>query len=133
MMHIPGSCFPVNENFLEDIVELTKFRVERGQQGARKPVAGQARVLKSNEGVHVRGERDAKPKGQKYSDSTISTMEAIDEEKLNYKLMESLIAHIAASGKQGVSLHLSLAVSLAGSVSHSLSHSYTYYHLYLLL
>jgi hypothetical protein len=60
-------------------------------------------VLKSQEGVHVRGERNAKPKGQQYSDSTISTMEAIDETKLNYKLMQSLIAHICGSNKEGQS------------------------------
>ncbi|XP_060734335.1 ATP-dependent DNA/RNA helicase DHX36 [Tachysurus vachellii] len=111
MIHIPGHTFPVKEYLLEDVVEMLRFRP---QQQDRRPRFRRGFMS----GQNVRPEKQEKESEYKeswpcfartlrdrFSDSTISTLEMMDEDdKINLELIVALIRHIVLNEDDGAIL-----------------------------
>ena len=97
MVSIPGRAHPVEENRLEDILELTGYKVEEGGDYALKTGRNKtpAKVSKST----LR--RLYSPK---YSKETIHSLSIVDETAINYELLSELLEHISLNQGEGAIL-----------------------------
>jgi len=88
----------LEEFFLEDVLEMSGHVIERGTFGGKKKIQGHQGMKQTAgyHGVHESGlavKKDAKQHGV-YSPQTIKSIEAHDEDQINYKLFESTVAYI---------------------------------------
>ncbi|KAM9316510.1 ATP-dependent DNA/RNA helicase DHX36 [Gastrophryne carolinensis] len=110
MLHIPGFTFPVKEYLLEDVVEMLRYSPKNNE---RKP-RWKRRFM---QGSMVRPEKAEKEEVyeerwptyshkllEKYSQSTIDTLEAMDDEKVDIDLIAELIRHIVLKEEDGAIL-----------------------------
>lgn len=124
VVEIPGRTFPVTEYRLEDAIEATGYVCEpdsefalgvepsRGGRVFKMPGAGGARGAALREAVEDSFERTAMSEVRQetrdmypeYSETTWKSLQTIDEEKINYELMESLVALIADEYEEGAIL-----------------------------
>lgn len=96
VVSIPGRAFPVEENRLEDILELTRYKVEEGGDYALKTSETKpAKISKSN----IR-----KMYYPKYSKETIHSLSVVDETVINYELLSELLQHICLNQGEGAIL-----------------------------
>ena len=89
IMNVPGRTFPVDTRYLEDAVELTKFRTDSRYQGA-------------DEAMDIGDEEETKTSSktsdlQGYSPQTLNTLRKLDEYRIDYNLVVGLLETIAIS------------------------------------
>jgi ATP-dependent RNA helicase DHX29 len=96
VVSIPGRAFPVEQNRLEDILELTGYKVEEGGDYA----------LKTSEIKPARRSQSTIRKlyFPKYSKETIHSLSVVDETVINYELLSELLLHICLNQGEGAIL-----------------------------
>eukprot|EP01043_Picozoa_sp_COSAG02_P022331 COSAG02_NODE_1158_length_14185_cov_21.954778_9_plen_489_part_00 len=124
-IHIPGFTHPVTEHFLEDCLEMTGYVIDPTGDYAKEGAADE-RHAGGGGGVAVRGIGGHSTKGKisqgeytaeeaaklqlksfkteerlrklydGYSETTVSSLQIVDETVINNELIEALIVHIAA-------------------------------------
>ena len=96
VVSIPGRAFPVKENRLEDILQMTGYEVPEDSDYA----------LKVNESRPARFSKSALRKMYypKYSLSTITSLSIVDESVINYELIAELLEHICLNNEEGAIL-----------------------------
>jgi len=124
IVEIPGRTFPVTEYRLEDAIEATGYVCEpdgefalgveqsRGGRVFKMPGGGGARGAALREAVEESFERSAMSEVRQetrdmypdYSEMTWKSLQTIDEEKINYELIELLVAYIADELEDGAVL-----------------------------
>lgn len=124
VVEIPGRTFPVTEYRLEDAIEATGYICEpdsefalgvepsRGGRIFKMPGSGGSRGAALRDAVEESFERTAMTEVRQetrdmypeYSESTWKTLQIVDEEKINYELMELLVALIADEYEDGAIL-----------------------------
>ena len=124
VVEIPGRTFPVTEYRLEDAIEATGYICEpdsefalgvqpsRGGRIFKMPGSGGSRGAALRDAVEESFERTAMTEVHQetremypeYSESTWKTLQIVDEEKINYELMELLVALIADEYEDGAIL-----------------------------
>ncbi|BBN14246.1 tetratricopeptide repeat protein 7 [Marchantia polymorpha subsp. ruderalis] len=96
MMHIPGFTFPVQELFLEDVLEKTRYRVGADQQPSSN-YGGQRRRTqeKKRDPITQAFENaDIDAEFRRYSRGTQLSLKAWNGDELDLGLVESTIEHI---------------------------------------
>lgn len=91
IISIPGFTYPVQDFFLEDIIETTGYQISKSSKWAQK------NIMKDKSIPVLKGE---------YSDLTAKTMSIIDETVINLDLIEKLICHLLGSKKESDSSSL---------------------------
>jgi ATP-dependent RNA helicase DHX29 len=96
VVSIPGRAFPVEENRLEDILELTGYKVEEGGDYA----------LKTSEKKPPKISKSAVRRlyYPRYSKDTIHSLSIVDETVINYELIAELLHHICINQGEGAIL-----------------------------
>jgi HrpA-like RNA helicase len=96
VVSIPGRAFPVEDNHLEDILELTKHQIEEGGDYA----------LKTSESKPPKVSKSALRRlyYPKYSKETIHSLSIVDETVINYPLIADLLEHISINQGEGAIL-----------------------------
>jgi HrpA-like RNA helicase len=96
VVSISGRAFPVEENRLEDILELTGYKVKEGGDYA----------LKSSKTNSANTSKSAirKMYHPKYSKDTIHSLSVVDETVINYELLSELLQHICLNQEEGAIL-----------------------------
>lgn len=103
-MSVPGRTFPVNVNYLEDAVEAAGWHIDENSQYAirRRNIKPGAKQLEWNEDVAGSGsDSEAEDKGDpnvlsanRYSSSTVSTVNLLDSRQIPYELIVRLLERI---------------------------------------
>lgn len=106
IMSIPGRTHPVQEYRLEDVLQLTGYEVQEGSDFAIKD-ENKRKLSKS---------ALRKLYYPKYSTQTIHSLSIVDESKINYELLASLLENICLSQPAGAIL-----VFMPGMVAASLT------------
>lgn len=96
VVSIPGRAHPVKENRLEDILELTGYKVLEGSDYALKSKAAMSpKISKSAlRSLYY----------PKYSKDTIHSLSIVDETVINYELLADLLEHISLNEGDGAIL-----------------------------
>ncbi|KAK9867126.1 hypothetical protein WJX84_000721, partial [Apatococcus fuscideae] len=103
MLTIPGFTHPVREFHLEDVLELTQFKISRGSRWARKAGINrpESRTAQSARKAQELPAWDAQPSTTQawedrtdLSPQTQQSLQIVDEGVINYDLIEALIACI---------------------------------------
>jgi ATP-dependent RNA helicase DHX29 len=92
VISIPGRTHPVEEHRLEDILELTGYKVKENSEYALK--TNPARFSKSDLGKLY----------PKHSKDTINSLSIADETIINYALLAELLEHICLNTEEGAIL-----------------------------
>lgn len=96
VVSIPGRAHPVEENRLEDILELTGYKVEEGSDFALK--TGPNKPPKISKSALRRLYHP------KYSKDTIHSLSIVDETVINYELLAELLEYISLNQDEGAIL-----------------------------
>ncbi|KAL3157309.1 hypothetical protein ABBQ38_001539 [Trebouxia sp. C0009 RCD-2024] len=91
MLSIPGLTYPVRDLHLEDVLERTSFVIGRGSKWARRGL-GQDKEPAGNGNLDV--SNDWEEASAAYSPLTLKSLDLVDENLLNYDLVEALVVHI---------------------------------------
>lgn len=96
VVSIPGRAFPVTENKLEDVLQMTGYEVQENSDYA----------LKTSESRPARFSKSALRKiyYPEYSSATISSLAIVDESVINYELIAELVEHICLHNDEGAIL-----------------------------
>lgn len=96
VVSIPGRAFPVQENRLEDVFQMTGYEVQEDSDFA----------LKTRESHPARFSKSALRKMYypKYSSATISSLAVVDESVINYELIAELVERICLNNDEGAIL-----------------------------
>ncbi|XP_025017864.1 dosage compensation regulator-like isoform X2 [Tetranychus urticae] len=100
VIEIPGQVHPVTEYFLEDCVEITKFRPTPNDRKKRHDDDVPAEEPEENLNAVVTGN---------YLPETKSVMARLSEREIHFELIEALLAHIAS-----MKVHGSVLIFLPG-------------------
>ncbi|KAJ8280492.1 hypothetical protein GJAV_G00055500 [Gymnothorax javanicus] len=111
MVHIPGFTYPVKEYLLEDVVEMLRYRPQtqdRRPRWKRRFMQGQmSRPEKEQKEEEYKESWPcyARTLRNRYSDSTIDVLEAMDDDdKIDLALIVELIRHIVMNEDEGAIL-----------------------------
>jgi ATP-dependent RNA helicase DHX29 len=96
VVSIPGRAHPVKENRLEDILELTGYKVLEGSDYVPK--------LKSSAFPKISKSALRSLYYPKYSKDTIHSLSIVDETVINYELLAKLLEHISLNEGDGAIL-----------------------------
>ena len=106
MMHIPGFTFPVEQTFLEDILESSRYRVQAGRRGEGVGVGrgGGYKQRKMEE-----DDRKAVITPERHEGHSALTQESLQawaegSDKLDLDLIEHVIEHICVTEGEGAML-----------------------------
>jgi ATP-dependent RNA helicase DHX29 len=95
VISIPGRTHPVEEHRLEDILELTGYKVQENSDYA----------LKTSDSRPVRfSKSDLRKLYPKHSKDTINSLSIADETIINYALLAELLEHICLNTEEGAIL-----------------------------
>ncbi|GIL84569.1 hypothetical protein Vretifemale_13233, partial [Volvox reticuliferus] len=100
MMTIPGFTYPVREFYLEDAFELTGHVVGQSSKYARRGGGGGGKGQRSGKGEAAPSLPALSQALPSYSQSTLRSLENVDESQVNYDLLVDLVAHIIERHKQ---------------------------------
>eukprot|EP00898_Chlorokybus_atmophyticus_P004343 jgi/Chlat1/490/Chrsp103S00981 len=125
VLSAPGRTFPVDAHYLEDIYEKTGYRLATDSQAALRPTQRQgAKDYKNIVDVN-RGRREAVASGfgdeatmgdeavnpnydyadyMSYSETTRRNLARLDEDRIDYELLEELVAHVDEAHPPGAIL-----------------------------
>ncbi|XP_069856184.1 ATP-dependent DNA/RNA helicase DHX36 [Dipodomys merriami] len=110
MIHIPGFTFPVVEYLLEDIIEKIRYvpeQKEHRSQFKRGFLQGHVNRREKEEKEAIYKERwpdYIRELRGRYSPSTISALEMMDDDKVDLNLIAALIRHIVLKEEDGAIL-----------------------------
>lgn len=112
MIHIPGFTYPVQEYILEDVVEMLRYSPQKKQERRARGRPGfmQGQVARQEKEQKEAEYRESWPcyartLTDKYSDSTIDTLERLDDDdKIDLELIVALIRHIVMNEDDGAIL-----------------------------
>ncbi|XP_061072656.1 ATP-dependent DNA/RNA helicase DHX36 isoform X3 [Conger conger] len=111
MVHIPGFTYPVKEYLLEDVVEMLRYQPQtqdRRPRWKRRFMQGQmSRPEKEQKEEEYKESWPcfARTLRDRYSDSTIDVLEAMDDDdKIDLALIVELIRHIVLNEDEGAIL-----------------------------
>jgi ATP-dependent RNA helicase DHX29 len=93
IMNIPGRTFPVEVKYIEDVVELTQYRVD--ERGLPNTSDNDEEDFLSDEDGSMEKPRDIRSTLSGYSKQTKDTVMKLDEYRLDYRLIVRLLAYIA--------------------------------------
>lgn len=96
VVSIPGRAFPVEENRLEDILELTGYKIEEGSDYAQKTSESKPPKISKSAIRRLYYPR--------YSKDTIHSLSVADETVINYELLSELLEHICINQGEGAIL-----------------------------
>lgn len=110
ILNIPGRTFPVEQVFLEDILERTKFVVEENSRFTRRIKGGFEKLETELESADVEAMAGVYPKDnvldenltlaqligryEEYSKQTYKNLYVMDPEKINFELIENVLEWI---------------------------------------
>ncbi|KAH9495037.1 ATPdependent RNA helicase [Bulinus truncatus] len=102
VIEIPGKMYPVKQFFLEDILEKTQYRLKVNSEHCRtkselRHVAHRSgRRAPFDESIPdmMLNEAELRMRYSQYSETSISTLEKMDVEKINYELLFDLLEYI---------------------------------------
>ncbi|XP_032590343.1 dosage compensation regulator isoform X2 [Drosophila grimshawi] len=103
VLEVPGRAFPVQQFFLEDIIQMTGFVPSAESHRKRKEADDEERLLlKDND---EEGESNLnKVCEDKYSQQTRNAMALLSESDVSFELLESLLMHIKSKNIPGAIL-----------------------------
>jgi len=101
---IPGFTHPVQDWFLEDVLQMTGYAPSPGSEYIVKSGRGGATKNLSPEQARSFEDFISELPARGYTKEAISALLTLDQEKINYELMETLIAHICNKGEEGAIL-----------------------------
>lgn len=96
VVSIPGRAFPVEENRLEDILELTGYKAEEGSDYAQK--------MSEKKPPKISKSAIRRLYYPRYSKETIHSLSVVDETVINYELLSELLEHICINQGEGAIL-----------------------------
>ena len=85
VFHVSGNLFPVSEYFLEDVIEMTRFTLKRGK-------------VQENSDEWVAQKQYIKELPAKYSENTYQTLYDLDENEINFDIIEDTVYTLAHKG-----------------------------------
>ncbi|GAB6031855.1 ATP-dependent DNA/RNA helicase dhx36 [Chamberlinius hualienensis] len=94
MLSIPGFTFPVTEYYLEDVLQMTKYRPPFKDQNFLRQRRNRKNVNKMQEEYENSKETFLRCLSEKYLTTTINCLRNMDEEAIDYDLMKELIKYI---------------------------------------
>jgi ATP-dependent RNA helicase DHX57 len=109
--HIPGFTFPVQEHYLEDILQVTSYRPGAGSEYCKKggggsrdrgPGARDAGEAALDAATEERFLQDLRRRG--YVDATLDALRVLDQSVINYELIAALIKHVCVNMDPGAIL-----------------------------
>jgi ATP-dependent RNA helicase DHX29 len=95
ILDIPGRTFPVEVKYIEDAIELTRYRTD--ERALTDEFENDYEHLSSEEGEGPEKTRDVRSSLANYSKQTRDTIMKLDEYRLDYKLIVRLLAYIATN------------------------------------
>ncbi|XP_032585877.2 dosage compensation regulator isoform X1 [Drosophila mojavensis] len=103
VLEVPGRAFPVQQFFLEDIIQMTGFVPSAESRRKRKEADDEEQLLlKDNQ---EEGEQNLnKVCEEKYSVQTRNAMAMLSESDVSFELLESLLLHIKSKNIPGAIL-----------------------------
>jgi ATP-dependent RNA helicase DHX36 len=111
-INIPGFTFPVQEFYLEDVLEMTQFKIDTSKKSKKnepkwkkyasknKSTEGQGDVFEDFIAPYLRQLRYDK----KYSESTLESLASPKSEEVNHALIAKLTVHIHRTKESGAIL-----------------------------
>ncbi|GIL66003.1 hypothetical protein Vafri_19646 [Volvox africanus] len=99
-MTIPGFTFPVREFYLEDVFELTGHVVGQSSKYTRRGGGGGGKGQRSGKGEEPQALPPLSQALPSYSQTTLRSLENVDESQINYDLLVDLVALIVERHKQ---------------------------------
>jgi ATP-dependent RNA helicase DHX36 len=94
LVTIPGRAYPVVENRLEDVLQLTGYQIGEGSDFSCRDHNSQTRISKN----------DLRKRYSKYSSDVIRSLSLVDETIINYELLADLVEHITQTCDDGAIL-----------------------------
>ncbi|XP_040583903.1 ATP-dependent DNA/RNA helicase DHX36 [Lepeophtheirus salmonis] len=107
IVEIPGRIFPVEEHFLEDVLEMTNFPISYSVEysGSYKKRQNTAKKANRENGEYIRlfsqFLRNIEPK---FSDSTMESLSTCQSEQFNPELIANLVQYIHTKKPEGAIL-----------------------------
>ncbi|KAH8394703.1 hypothetical protein KR222_002076, partial [Zaprionus bogoriensis] len=103
VLEVPGRAFPVQQFFLEDIIQMTGFVPSAESRRKRKETDDEERMLLSDN--KEEGEQNLnKECEEKYSIQTRNAMAMLSESDVSFELLEALLLHIKSKNIPGAIL-----------------------------
>ncbi|XP_030369057.1 dosage compensation regulator isoform X2 [Scaptodrosophila lebanonensis] len=103
VLEVLGRAYPVQQYFLEDILEMTKFVPSAESRRKRKEAEDEERILLSEN--KEEGELNLnKVCDPKYSEQTRNAMAMLSEADVSFELLEALLLHIKSKNIPGAIL-----------------------------
>jgi HrpA-like RNA helicase len=94
LVSIPGRAYPVAENRLEDVLQLTGYQIREGSGFCSRDQNSPARISKN----------DLRKRYSKYSSDVVRSVSLVDETIINYELLADLVEHITQNCDDGAIL-----------------------------
>ncbi|SPP75832.1 dosage compensation regulator isoform X1 [Drosophila guanche] len=103
VLEVPGRAFPVQQFFLEDVLQMTGFVPSLESRRKRKEADDEERLILSEN--KEEGETNCnKICEDKYSQQTRNAMAALSESDVSFELLEALLLHIKSKNIPGAIL-----------------------------
>ncbi|XP_054727582.1 dosage compensation regulator isoform X2 [Anastrepha obliqua] len=104
VLEIPGRAFPVQQFFLEDCLEMTKFMPTPESRKKNKERDDEEKAVIAENGEDANDQNLNKICDPKYSQSTKEAMSLLSESECSFELIEALLLHIKSKNIPGAVL-----------------------------
>lgn len=102
VLEVPGRAFPVQQFFLEDIIQMTGFTPSAESRHKRKEADDEAKMLLSDkDDIELNLNKECE---EKYSIQTRNAMAMLSESDVSFELLETLLLHIKSKNIPGAIL-----------------------------
>lgn len=102
VLEVPGRAFPVQQFFLEDIIQMTGFTPSAESRRKRKEADDEEKLLLNDkEDIELNLNKECE---EKYSIQTRNAMAMLSESDVSFELLETLLLHIKSKGIPGAIL-----------------------------
>lgn len=92
VLEVPGRAFPVQQFFLEDIIQMTDFVPSAESRRKRKEVEDEEQLLSEDKDeAEINYNKVCE---DKYSQKTRNAMAMLSESDVSFELLEALLMHI---------------------------------------
>jgi len=103
VLEVPGRAFPVQQFFLEDILQMTDFVPSAESRRKRKEAEDEEQLQLSENKEEIETNFN-KVCEDKYSDKTRNAMAMLSESDVSFELLEALLVHIKSKNIPGAIL-----------------------------
>lgn len=103
VLEVPGRAFPVQQFFLEDIIQMTQFTPSPESRRKRKEADDEEKLLLSDNKEDIEQNLN-KECEDKYSIQTRNAMAMLSESDVSFELLEALLVHIRSKNIPGAIL-----------------------------